>query len=418
MNNWKIKVSIFINYFLFAILLNSVGAVILQVQNTYGISESSASVLEAFKDLSIAGVSFLVASFIVRIGYKNSMLIALGIVSITCLMMPFLNQFWMTKLLFASIGTSFALIKVSVYATIGLITKDKNEHISLMNFIESFFMIGVLTGSFVFSAFIDDLNPQSPAWVNVYYLLAGLAGFAFVLLLTSPLDESSIKKESTENTLGGFNEMLRLVIVPVVLVFVASAFIYVLIEQSIMSWLPTFNSKVLHLPASLSIQMASILAASTAIGRFLAGIALRKIKWLFVLLTCVVLAGILVIVALPLAKNLGNEAITGWGNAPIVAFIFPMIGLVIAPIYPAINSVILSSLPNRQHGVMSGLIVIFSALGGTTGSLITGHIFEAYGGESAFYFSLIPLTILIVCLIVFNKLSNSEKVELKSTGGH
>ncbi|MET3128095.1 fucose permease [Arcicella rosea] len=418
MNNWKIKVSIFINYFLFAILLNSVGAVILQVQNTYGISESSASVLEAFKDLSIAGVSFLVASFIVRIGYKNSMLIALGIVSITCLMMPFLNQFWMTKLLFASIGTSFALIKVSVYATIGLITKDKNEHISLMNFIESFFMIGVLTGSFVFSAFIDDLNPQSPAWVNVYYLLAGLAVFAFVLLLTSPLDESSIKKESTENTLGGFNEMLRLVIVPVVLVFVASAFIYVLIEQSIMSWLPTFNSKVLHLPASLSIQMASILAASTAIGRFLAGIALRKIKWLFVLLTCVVLAGILVIVALPLAKNLGDEAITGWGNAPIVAFIFPMIGLVIAPIYPAINSVILSSLPNRQHGVMSGLIVIFSALGGTTGSLITGHIFEAYGGESAFYFSLIPLTILIVCLIVFNKLSNSEKVELKSTGGH
>lgn len=418
MNNWKIKVSIFINYFLFAILLNSVGAVILQVQNTYGISESSASILEAFKDLSIAGVSFLVASFIVRIGYKNSMLIALGIVSITCLMMPFLNQFWMTKLLFASIGTSFALIKVSVYATIGLITKDKNEHISLMNFIESFFMIGVLTGSFVFSAFIDDLNPQSSAWVNVYYFLAGLAFFAFILLLTSPLDESSIKKESTENTLGGFNEMLRLVIVPVVLVFVASAFIYVLIEQSIMSWLPTFNSKVLHLPASLSIQMASILAASTAIGRFLAGIALRKIKWLFVLLTCVVLAGILVIVALPLAKNLGNEVITGWGNAPIVAFIFPMIGLVIAPIYPAINSVILSSLPNRQHGVMSGLIVIFSALGGTTGSLITGHIFEAYGGESAFYFSLIPLTLLIVCLIVFNKLSNSEKLELKSTGGH
>lgn len=418
MNNWKIKISIFINYFLFAILLNSVGAVILQVQNTYSISESSASILEAFKDLSIAGVSFLVASFIVRIGYKNSMLIALAIVSFTCLMMPILNQFWMTKLLFASIGTSFALIKVSVYATIGLITKDKNEHISLMNFIESFFMIGVLTGNFVFSAFIDDLNPQSQAWINVYYLLAGLAVFAFLLLLTSPLDESSIKKESTENSLGGFNDMLRLVIVPVVLVFVASAFIYVLIEQSIMSWLPTFNSKVLHLPASLSIQMASILAASTAVGRFLAGIALRKIKWLYVLLTCVVLAGALVILALPLAKNLGDEVITGWGNAPIVAFIFPMIGLVIAPIYPAINSVILSSLPNRQHGVMAGLIVIFSALGGTTGSLITGHIFEAYGGESAFYFSLIPLTILIVCLIIFNKLSNTGNVKFKSTGGH
>jgi MFS transporter, FHS family, glucose/mannose:H+ symporter len=418
MNNWKIKLSIFINYFLFAILLNSVGAVILQVQATFAITESSAAILEAFKDLSIAGVSFLVASYIVKIGYKNSMLIALGIVTCTCLLMPLVNQFWMTKLLFASVGTSFALIKVSVYATIGLITKNKSEHISMMNFIESFFMVGVLTGSFVFSAFIDDANPQSQAWVKVYYLLAGLAALALLLLLSSPLDESSIKIQPNENTSGGFSEMLQLVIVPVVLVFVASAFIYVLIEQSIMSWLPTFNNKVLHLPASLSIQMASILAASTAFGRFLAGILLRKIKWIFVLLTCVVLAGTLVIIALPLAKNLDNEVITGWGNAPIVAFIFPMIGLVIAPIYPAINSVILSSLPTRQHGVMSGLIVIFSALGGTTGSIITGHIFEAYGGESAFYFSLIPMTLLIICLIIFNKLSTKKSVEFTNTGGH
>ena len=418
MKNWKIKVSIFINYFLFAILLNSVGAVILQVQATYGITESSAAILEAFKDLSIAGVSFLVASFIVKIGYKKSMLIALGIVTCTCLLMPVVNEFWMTKLLFASVGTSFALLKVSIYGTIGLITKDKSDHISIMNFIESFFMIGVLTGSFVFSAFIDDKNPQSKDWVHVYYLLAGLAASAFLLLLSSPLDESSIKLETSENTPGGFAEMLQLVIVPVVLVFVASAFIYVLIEQSIMSWLPTFNSKVLHLPATLSIQMAAILAASTAVGRFLAGILLRKIKWLYVLLSCVVLAGTLVIIALPLAKDLGNEVITGWGNAPLVAFIFPMIGLVIAPIYPAINSVILSSLPTRQHGVMSGLIVIFSALGGTTGSLITGHIFEAFGGEIAFYFSLIPMTLLILCLIIFNKLSSKKSVEFSSTGGH
>ena len=54
MRNWPIKVSLFINYFVFAILLNSVGTVILQVQNSYGVTESSAAVLEAFKDLSIA----------------------------------------------------------------------------------------------------------------------------------------------------------------------------------------------------------------------------------------------------------------------------------------------------------------------------------------------------------------------------
>jgi hypothetical protein len=69
---------------------------------------------------------------------------------------------------------------------------------------------------------------------------------------------------------------------------------------------------------------------------------------------------------------------------------------------------------------MSGLIVIFSALGGTTGSIITGNIFQAFGGQTAFYFSLVPIGILIVCLFFFNRLqSKSEgKIEFNSSGGH
>jgi len=65
-------------------------------------------------------------------------LIALGFITIICFLMPFTASFLMTKLLFAAIGSSFALIKMSVYSTIGLVTKNEKEHISLMNFIESF----------------------------------------------------------------------------------------------------------------------------------------------------------------------------------------------------------------------------------------------------------------------------------------
>jgi MFS transporter, FHS family, glucose/mannose:H+ symporter len=61
-----------------------------------------------------------------------------------------------------------------------------------------------------------------------------------------------------------------------------------------------------------------------------------------------------------------------------------------------------------MHGPMSGLIVIFSALGGTTGSIITGYIFEHFGGQKAFYFSLVPITILAISLFVFNKLQQRE----------
>ena len=411
MRNWKIKLALFLNYFVFAILLNSVGTVILQVQNNYGISQGSASILEAFKDLSIAIASFLVASFLTRIGYKRSMLVALAFVTLACLLMPNVGGFAMTKILFAVTGASFALIKVSVFATIGIVTTNKKDHASFMNFIESFFMVGILAGNFIFSAFVDNDDPASTSWLRVYYLLAGISAAAFLLLLIAPLDESSVKAKEATPVVKEFSDMFKLAIRPLVLIFIVSVFFYVLIEQSIMSWLPTFNNQVLHLSTTLSIQMASILALSTAVGRFIAGIVLRKIHWLIVLIVCLVVAAILVILVIPLTGQVNASSIDSWADAPLAAFIFPAIGLLLAPIYPAINSSILSSLPKRQHGPMSGLIVIFSALGGTTGSIITGQIFEKYGGQSAFYFSLVPITILIICLIFFNRLQKRAVVE-------
>ena len=105
---------------------------------------------------------------------------------------------------------------------------------------------------------------------------------------------------------------------------------------------------------------------------------------------------------------------------PFVAFAFPLIGLFLAPVYPAINSIVLSNLPKHQHASMSGLIVVFSALGGTTGSIITGHIFNDHGGQAAFYFSLLPITILIVLLFVFRRMQPKQTAgtPVKLAGAH
>ncbi len=404
MKNWQIKTSLFLNYFVFAILLNSVGTVILQVQNNFDVSKPSASVLEACKDLSIAIFSFFVASYITRLGYKRAMLIALGLVSVACFIMPSLSSFAMTKVLFVVAGASFALIKMSVYGTIGLIMDNEKEHISFMSFIEGFFMIGVLTGNFVFSLYVDDNNPKSLEWFKIYYLLGGLSLIALLLLWLAPLDETTAKAPAQKDVVADFAQMFQLLVIPLVMFFVLCAFFYVLIEQSIMSWLPTFNKEVLKLPTSISIQMAIILPASTAIGRFLAGIVLKKIDWFVALTGCLIAAAGLVLLAIPLAQGIDASQATGWSNMPVAAYIFPMIGLLLAPIYPAINSLILNKLPVHQHGLMSGLIIVFSALGGTTGSLITGSIFQYFGGEKAFYFSLIPIAILITGLYFFKRL--------------
>jgi MFS transporter, FHS family, glucose/mannose:H+ symporter len=288
-----------------------------------------------------------------------------------------------------------------------------------MSFLESFFMVGILCGNFFFGYFVDDTNKASTEWFNSYYILGGLSAIAFLLLFSTKLDESSIQKaENAKTAADDFTDMLKLVVLPLVLVFIFCAFFYVLIEQSIMSWLPTFNNDVLKLSTSLSIQMASILSASIALGRFLAGVLLRKIDWLYVLLGCLAAAAVIVLITVPLTNGVGGSPVNSLSDVPLVAFLFPLIGLFLAPVYPAINSVILSNLPAHKHPAMSGLIVVFSALGGTTGSIITGNIFEAYGGQTAFYFSLLPITILIVLLFFFKRLqTRSGNSNVTFTGG-
>jgi len=403
MKNNTIKIAMYLNYFVFAILLNSVGIVILKSQQNYGVDEVQASILEAFKDLPIAIVSFFVASFLPRIGYKKGMLIGLGLVVLACVFMYFGNSFNSAKLLFAMVGVSFALIKVSVYSLIGTVTQNQKEHNSLMSSIEGVFMLGIALAYFLFPAFNAKENPD--AWLNVYWLLAAMAALSFLFLFFT---KSEKPIESNNNSLSNdFVEMFKLLTKLLIIVFVISAFLFVMIEQGIMSWLPTFNSKVLHLPENISIMMASILAVSLALGRLLAGIITKKINWIWVLTFCIIMAMLIVVFVLPKTVSLGASElqIFSLSDIPLIAFAFPLVGLFIAPIYPLLNSVVLSALPKNMHSSMTGLIVVFSALGGTLGSRVIGYLFKNEGPENAFYFTLIPMFLLLVSFFILKKLT-------------
>jgi len=399
-----IKLSLYINYFVFAILLNSVGIVILKSQKVYGVDEVQASILELFKDMPIAIVSFMIASFLPRIGYKNAMLAALAIVTFACLGMNLGNSFWSAKMLFASVGVSFALIKVSVYATIGLVTNGEKEHNSLMSSIEGVFMFGIALAYFLFPAFNNESDPNS--WLNVYLLLAVLCAFSFIILYISPFQENT--EIPGADLKDDVLQMLNLVIRSLVIVFVISAFLFVMIEQGIMTWLPTFNERVLKLPENISIMMASILALSLGIGRILAGVLTQKFSWIQVLSVCLIAAMAMVVFVLPAAVNAEIGVINSLFDIPLIGFAFPIVGLFIAPIYPLINSVVLSSLPKKLHSPMTGLIVIFSALGGTIGSRIIGWLFKNMGADKAFYYTLIPMALLFVALFILRNLTNKE----------
>jgi len=405
--HWRIKLSLILTYIVFAVLLNSVGIVILQVIQNYEVTKTTASILEGFKDLPIAIVSFLVASSLPRVGYRRSLIIGLSIVTIACLAMTQFASFAMTKLLFFSIGVSFALVKVSVYATVGLISDNKQQHAAFMNTIEGFFMVGVLSGYWIFGLFIDAAHPKSTQWLEVYYLLACLSVINIVLLLSTPFHQQVKLTVARQPLFREFIALIKLMKYPMVYVFIVSAFLYVLIEQSIGTWLPTFNNEILHLPTDVSVQLTSIFAASLAVGRLSAGVILKRVNWYVLLNSCLVFMALLVL-TLPMTHDIKPSLVHDWHSIPLAAFLFPCIGLFMAPIYPAINSVILTALPTHQHASMTGLIVLFSALGGTTGSLITGTVFSLFSGQTAFYLTLIPITIILFTLRLLRIQVNSQ----------
>lgn len=403
MKNLGIKVSLFLIYFVFAALLNSVGILISQSIDVYGVSKPDASILEPFKDLSIAIMAFLVGSFLPRLGFKKAMLMSLAIVFFACIGMYFGNSFWTVKLLFLATGISFAIVKVAVFALIGYITDSKKSHSSFMNLIETVFMLGIIFMYVVFPLFFDE-NDQN-AWLRGYILMSVLIAIAFIIILFSKFE---ILSKPSKGIAHDFKEMFKLFYKPLIWVFAAFAFLYVMTEQGIMTWLPTFNKDTLKLDAKLGAQMAVLLMISIALGRFITGIIAKKVKWLYISITSVVLAVVLVLMVLPMAKNVETIEINSIADLPVVSYLFPLIGLFLAPLYPLINSTVLSSVEKELHSPLAGILTFFSAVGGTLGSLLIGNLFDSLGGDKVFYLSLIPFTIMFIIFFVINRLTKES----------
>lgn len=407
MKNAGIKISLFLIYFVFAALLNSVGILVERSQTIYEIAKPDAAFLELFKDLSIAIMAFAVGSFLPRLGFKRAMLISLAVVFFACLGMYFGNSFWSVKLLFLATGLSFAVVKVAVFALIGYITDSKKSHSSLMNLIETVFMLGIIFMYVIFPLFFND-EVDKNAWLHGYLLMAALIAVAFIIILFSKFDITSSPSEGFSKD---FAQMLKLFTKPLIWVFVAFAFLYVMTEQGIMTWLPTFNKDTLKLDAKLSSQMAVLLMISIAMGRFITGIIAKKVKWIYISAVCVVLAIVLVLLVLPLAQNVVAIEINSLADLPVVSYLFPLIGLFLAPLYPLVNSTVLSSVDKSKHSALAGILTFFSAIGGTLGSLLIGNLFDSLGGDKVFYLSLIPFGLMFIIFVVINRLTTETSME-------
>ena len=390
--NWRVQLGLALNLIVFATVLNSVGIVVERSISEWHIAKTVGGTLEGCKDLTIAFTSLLLASQVPRIGYRRVMMGGVAAVFVACALLASVQQFWTVPILFIACGASFALVKVAVYATVGLFAKDPAQHATMMNRIEGIYQVGALVAPAVFAQMIARGN-----WINTYWFVSGLALLAFLTWMVTPLKPPETPPaQDKPKSAGGLKDVKMLLARPVVLVFLLCAAVYVMIEQSIGTWLPSFNKDVLSLPADRGALIVSDAFGSLALSRFVFGYLVKRISAFTLQLVYLACAFALLGTVL-----LTTSQATPWQGA---AYLLVLVGFFIGPIYPTLNSMMLSGLDKSLHSSMTGLIIVASALGGTIGSQILGTISQHYTTHTAFHFPLLPIGTLAGLLILFHRL--------------
>lgn len=387
----NISLPLKLTFLIFAMVLNCMGIVILQLSEQK-ITYDQLGFLESFKDLPIAVFSLFAVNFISRFGTKKSLVAALIIVGICSLFLPFVEVFWFYKLWFAIIGTCFAIGKIGVY---GIIRNNMTEEKSLaktMNSVEASFMIGIFVVNTGFGWLIS--SKYGEYWKFGFMLISLLSFFTAYLFVTSKIAEPQNRSNKILPDLSGFGK------IPFILFFAVSFFI-IFIEQSFNSWLPSFYKDHLKVNSFFALQASSFLALFSYTGRTITSRIIQRFPLSGYFMACLVIIIFLLI-------TISTIQFYFMEDAKILLFLFPVIGLFLAPLYPVINSTMIAKIDKDKINTFTSLIVIVSSVSSSINSITISFLFK---NQILTYYSLYILgAVLMVSLLAcfYFKLSNDK----------
>ena len=388
----RIALPLKISFLIFSMVLNCMGIIILQLSEE-NISYTNLGFLEAFKDLPIAIVSLFAATFINRFGSKISLIFSLSTVAVCSLLLPFVGGFWFFKLWFAIIGISFSVAKISVYGILRNTILEEIPLAKVMSSVEASFMIGIFVVNIGFGWLIS--SEYSDYWKFGFWIIALLAVINILLLLNAQIgkDADSSKLFSFREVSGFFSKKYFL--------FFLIIFAIVFIEQNFNSWLPSFYKKHLNVNSFFALQASAFLALFSYIGRIITSRIIQHFSLAKYFIGCTVaILGMLFLF----------QALVTNGYLQITLYIFPLIGLFLSPLYPVISSQMITNIGKTEIHLFTSLIVIFSSLGSSVGSIIMSYVFEfEYGGYYALFISGAVFGLLFLSFIYFRSFVSKKE---------
>lgn len=356
----KISLPLKLTFLIFSMVLNCMGIVILQLSEAK-ITYDKLGFLESFKDIPVALISLFAVNFISKFGTKKSLILALSIVGICSLILPFVEVFWFYKLWFAIIGTCFAIGKICVFGVIRNNIPDEKSLAKTMNSVEASFMIGIFVVNTGFGWLIS--SQFSQFWKFGFVMISVLS--AITIFLFSRLEISEPIKKDKENLIKELSTFVS----PFILTFLFVLFSIVFVEQSFNSWLPSFYKNHLKVNSFFALQASSFLALFSYVGRMITSNIIHRftLSKYYILCLILIVSVLLIIIGIQFL---------GEGNSKILLFLFPVIGLFLSPLYPVINSKMITLVDKEKVNIFTSLVVIFSSLGSSVSSIMMSILFN------------------------------------------
>lgn len=370
-------------FMMFAMTTDAVGMIIPVVMKDFDLSMTAAGMLHYGPMFAIALSGILLGFLADRIGRKKTIILGLGLFSVSAYLFLAGNSFGFYLALMMLSGVAIGIFKTAALALIGDISSSSTQHTSTMNGVEAFFGVGAIIGPLLVTYMLS----QGVDWKWLYIAAASFCLVLIALALWVKYPES--KPPENPITLAQTFEMLK---DRYALGFSFTAFLYVATESAIYVWMPTLLLGYEGSAVFLATYALTIFFVLRAAGRFLGIWMMAHLDW----------AAVLAISSLSIMLCFAGT-IMGGTNAAV--YLLPVSGLFMSVIYPTINSKGISCFPKQNHGGVAGVILFFTALGAAFGPLTMGLVSDLFGGKAEYGFMLAGLfSALLFAILLFNQI--------------
>lgn len=389
----NIAISLGLSFLIFSMLLNCMAILILKFSAekiSYGVLGS----LEIFKDLPIALTSLFAVNIIHKNGSKKALTFALITVCISCLILPVLEVFWFYKIWFIVVGIAFAMAKISVFAILKININSVKKLASSMSFIEASYMLGIFIVNIGFGFLL--ISQFAIYWKFGFWFISILSLLNILLLRKTNIDEYFSENES-QSIFATFKFINKKNII-----FFCLIFFIVFIEQNFNAWLPIFFKTELKVNSFFALQSVAFMALFSFFGRLISGRIVEKFLVKNIIYFCI--SGILILLII-------CQIIFFYFNDDmyLLRFLLPIIGVFLSPLYPLFNSFFLSITDKSTVNYYISLVIIFSSLGSSIGSLAISFLFYFHFGSFYSIFIACFSFILFMFSIAFFRKFESNK---------